>query len=520
MATRDAIPAALRLAIDPDAVAPIYRQIYERVRAAILAGHLPPGARLPSWAGLAGEIGVARGTVKAAYDWLAGEGYIVSRGQAGTAVNPELAQALGPRARRCPNAGAFDLGRARNGAAATASGDAAGDAAQSSPFGPRPVPFQAGVPALDAFPRALWSRLMARAARAVTAESMLYQPPAGHALLRLEIARYLSVARGIAAAPDQIFVTSGFTGALDVVARALMRPGDAVWLEDPGYPKARDGLRLAGARIVPVPVDEEGMVVARGIALCPDARFAVATPSHQSPLGMPLSLTRRIALLDWAAGAESWIIEDDYYGEFRFGGRPVPALKSLDRRDRVIYVGTFAKVLMPSLRLGYAVVPPALVPHFQRVVALLAPSHSPAAQAAVAKFIARGYFGRHIRKMRTLYASRRAALTAALERVFGDRVAVSLEESGMHLIVHLPRGADDREIARRAAAAGLGPTPFSPWLIDADRGPGLILGFANIPAAEAMRQVRRLERIARPWLPAGSRPPAPARAIQAGRTSA
>ncbi len=506
------LPSAVpfHFTIDASASTPIYRQIYERIRMAILVGHLPPGARLPSWVGLASELGVARGTIKAAYDWLAGEGYIIGHGQAGTTVNPELARALGQESRKAPSA------QLRQGARRSVTGaikgkmeppqHSVGDEASPFLLGMHPVPFQAGVPALDAFPRALWSRLMAHAAREMKVQDMVYLNPAGHAALREMLARYLMIARGIAAVPEQIFVTAGFTGALDVIARALMRSGDAVWLEDPGYPRAREALRLAGARIVPVPVDEEGIVVVRGATLCPGARFAVVTPSHQSPLGMPLSLPRRIELLEWAANAGSWIIEDDYYGEFRFGGRPVPALKSLDRADRTIYVGTFSKVMMPGLRLGYAVVPPTLVPCFEKVVTLLAPSQSFAAQAALAEFIARGYFGRHIRKMRRLYAERRAALADALDNVFGDRIALSLEKSGMHLIAHLPRGTNDREIAARAAAAGLGPTALSPWLIEADRAPGLILGFANIAASEAAARVKRLERIARPLLLAEARP--------------
>lgn len=510
-----------RFTIDASASAPIYRQIYERIRVAILAGHLPPGARLPSWVGLAGELGVARGTIKAAYDWLAGEGYIITQAQGGTTVNPELARALGQEVRKSPSE------QPRHGAGRSVAGatkketvppqQRMSDEASSFLLGVRPVPLQAGVPALDAFPRALWSRLMARAAREMKAQDMVYLHPAGHAPLREMIARYLMVARGIAATPEQLFITAGFTGALDVIARALMRPGDAAWLEDPGYPRAREALRLAGARIVPVPVDGQGIMVARGPKLGSGARFAVVTPSHQSPLGMPLSLPRRIALLDWAVNAGSWIIEDDYYGEFRFGGPPVPALKSLDRWDRVIYVGTFSKALMPGLRLGYAVVPPTLLSRFEKIVAFLVPSQSFVAQAALAEFIARGHFGRHIRKMRRLYAERRTALAAALDRTFGDRIALSLEKSGMHLIAHLPRGTNDREIAARAAAAGLGPTALSPWLIEADRAPGLILGFANIPASEATRHVKRLERIVRPLL----LPAAWARATgcnQAGRT--
>ena len=470
----------LKIALDPLSGMPVYRQLYDRIRSAILSGTLPPGSRLPSWNALAGELGVARGTVRAAYDWLAGEGYIRAEGAAGTRVHHGLHRAAVKDAapERKPQA-----------APREASADAT-----SYAWGGSPRPFQMGVPAVDVFPRRAWSRLAARHARGLGPQAMVYQDPAGHPPLREAIQAYLAIARGVVCTPEQIFITAGFTGALDLVTRALLKPDDAVWIEDPGYPRARDALALAGAQLVPVPVDDDGMDVARGMALAPKARFAVVTASHQAPLGMPLALPRRLALLAWAAQSGGWILEDDYYGEFQFRGRPVPALKSLDHADRVLYIGTFSKVLMPSLRLGYVVAPKPLLGALRRIASLLAPSQSLLAQLALADFIAEGHFARHIRRMRRLYAERRAALVAALEAEFGASWEIGLQESGMHLLALCPKGSDDVALAAKAAAAGLGPVALTPWAVKARCPPGLVMSFANIPAARAAREAAALAR--------------------------
>jgi GntR family transcriptional regulator/MocR family aminotransferase len=465
------------VALDPALDVPVYRQIYERLRDAILTGAVPTGTRLPSWNALAAELGVARGTVKAAYDWLAGEGYVEGRGAAGTWVHRRLAGELG---RRPPEP--MPIPARQRAAALTAL--------------PPPLaqlqPFMMGVPALDAFPRGLWTRLLSRQARQLAPASMIYSDPAGHPPLREAIAQYLAIARGIACQPSQIFITAGYTGALALIARCLLAPGDAVWFEDPGYIRARDGLRLAGARPVPVPVDGHGLIVERGIDRAPEARLAVVTPSHHAPLGMPMTLPRRLALLDWAVRHQRYIVEDDYYGEFQFGGRPLSALKSLDGADRVLYVGTFSKVLMPALRLGYLVAPAALAGVLRELMGLLAPSPSLLNQMALADFMTQGFFARHIRRMRLLYQARRAALVAALSASFGGRTTIGLPESGMHLLLHLPPGSDDVALADAAGAAGLSPLPLTPWAIEADTGPGLILGFANVPGERAAREVARL----------------------------
>ncbi|HEX4569987.1 MAG TPA: PLP-dependent aminotransferase family protein, partial [Dongiaceae bacterium] len=311
-----------------------------------------------------------------------------------------------------------------------------------------PLPFQMGLPALDAFPRKLWSRLTARRARRLAPNDLACAEAAGHEPLRAAIAAHLAVARGIVCAPEQILITTGFQGALGLITRALMQPGDRSWIEDPCYFRARGGLAAAGAALIPVPVDAQGIDVSAGIARAPAARFALVTPSHQSPLGMTLSLPRRLALLGWAREAKGWIIEDDYNSEYHYKGPPPPALKSLDRDGRVLYVGTFSKVLFPALRLGYLVLPEGLLADFRRIVSRLHLAGSPLEQAVTADFMTEGHFARHIRRMRNLYAERRRALAEALADLL--RGALRHRDAGGRHAPHRPaRCAGERPRACR-----------------------------------------------------------------------
>jgi GntR family transcriptional regulator/MocR family aminotransferase len=448
-----------------------YRQIYDHIRGAIAAGQLRPGDRLPSTRALATQFGTARGTAEAAYAILAGEGYIVGRGRAGTIVAPDLdSSALAGAAVPRP------AGRAQ----------------------PHPIrhtlPFQMGLPALDVFPRKLWSRLAARRTRTISLGDMAYPDPAGYAPLREAIAAYLATSRGITCTPDQIIVTAGYQGALHLIADALLRPGDRVWFEDPGYFRAREVLEDMGADLVPIRVDAEGLRVSDGIELATDARFAVVTPSHQATLGVALSLRRRSALLSWAASAGAWIIEDDYDSEFRYVSRPLPALKSLDRGERVLYAGSFSKTLYPGLRLGYVVVPHRVADLFARANRRRWSGCATFGQAVVADFMEGGHFARHLKRMRGLYASRRQALAEALMAVFGKRIALNLQPGGMHLIAWLPDGTSDAELARLALADGLAVEGLSDRVIAHACGQALLLGFANIAERDAPPICRRLER--------------------------
>lgn len=454
--------------LDRAAAEPAYRQLYRRISAAVLDGTLAEGERLPSARALASQLGLARGTVEAAYGQLAGEGYIQGRGAAGTFVAPVAipAAAVPAPAPRAARPAAPDGG---------------------------PLPFQMGLPALDAFPRKLWTRLAARQAHALSPLGLVARDPAGIAPLRQAIARYLAVARGIAVPPEHVIVTAGFQGALGLITRVLDVADQPVWMEEPGYFLARAGLVAAGARVVQVPVDAEGLDVAAGMALAPTARLALVSPSHQSPLGMALSLPRRLQLLDWAASRDGWIVEDDYDSEFRYVGRPLPPLKSLDRAGRVLYVGTFSKTLFPGLRLGYLVAPPQLTQRIAEIAALLGPLPAADAQATLAAFLAEGHFGRHVRRMRQLYARRRAALAVELEKAFGaDRVA--LGAGGMQILLRLDGAVDDLAMAEACRAAGLGPSPLSRAYAGPARRQGLLLSFTNLAPEQAPAMVQRLAR--------------------------
>jgi GntR family transcriptional regulator / MocR family aminotransferase len=471
--TKERILSGVASALHRRSPVPVYRQLYQRTRAAIASGQLRSGERLPSTRSLAAQLGAARGTVDAAYAMLAAEGWIVARGPAGTIVAPDLAGKL----RGWPLTSTFTQ-PASNGLAAEMP----------------PRPFRMGLPALDAFPRKLWSRLVAREARALSSAGMVNPDPAGYGKLRESIAAYLAIARGVSCTPRQVFVTAGYQGALSLVARTLIERGDLVWFENPGYHLARQGLTEAGARLIPVPVDDEGMRIADGLARTPRARFVVVTPSHQCPLGVALSLPRRLALLSWAAEAGAWIIEDDYDGEFHYSGRPLPALKSLDRADVVLYAGSFSKVLFPALRLGYLVVPNRLVQSFTRASHSLHAGNARLEQAVVARFMIEGHFARHLKRMRGLYAARRAALADALTAAFGDHLRVALQSGGMHLLARPLGGVRDTMLVQLAEMQGSAPTALSPLSIDGDCGQGLLLSFTNIPQEHASDAARALQR--------------------------
>jgi GntR family transcriptional regulator/MocR family aminotransferase len=457
----------LNITLDEAKTEPLFLQIAARVRSAIAAGHLAPGSRLPSTRALAAQLAVARGTIDAAYALLAGEGAIVTRGAAGTVVSGSGERIVLTE----PTPFMFTPEAAAQ---------------------PGPLPFQMGLPALDAFPRKLWSNLTVQAARSLQPADLADTDPAGLAELRHAVAAYLGVARGIRCAPAQVLITAGYQGALALVRHVLLRHGDPVWTEDPGYINTRQALEVGGARVVPVRVDADGLRVASGVAASPTARLAVVTPTHHCPTGVALSLPRRLELLAWAADAGSWVLEDDYDSEFRYSGRPLPSLKSLDRGQRVLYAGTFSKVLFPSLRLGYLVVPPELSVAFQRASRLTTLGQPVLQQRVVAMFLEKGHFARHIRRMRALYAERRQALAAALQATFGEHASVAMAAGGMHLLVRFAGAVNDTVLAKRAAAAGLAPTALSSMAIAHDHGQGLLLSFTNIPASEAHTAAARL----------------------------
>ena len=445
--------------LDPDAATPFYRQIYERFRTAIASGLLKPGDRIPSARALTKELGLARGTIETAYSLLAAEGYIEAHGQAGTIVTPGL-KTLTPVAP--------PILQSKTSVAEVS-------------FRPDSIlPFQMGLPALDAFPRKIWARLGARCVRAMQPSDMVHPSVYGLPILRTEIAAYLQVSRGINCSPSQVFVTSGYRHTIELIAHTLLKGGDRVWLEDPGYPPTREILRHMNIGTVPVRVDREGLVISDGIRAAPRAQAAVVTPAHQSPLGVSLALPRRLALLDWAARNNAWIIEDDYDGEYRYVSRPLPALKSLDRDGRVLYSGTFSKVLFPGLRLAYLVVPETQVERFEQISQTLAGGSPELTQAVVTAFIKEGHFARHIQRMRKLYAQRRKATVAGLESVLGKHMRIDSQPGGMHLILRLQDRQSDRLLSARMRENGLYAEALTDWTMVVDGPAALLVNFTNI----------------------------------------
>jgi GntR family transcriptional regulator/MocR family aminotransferase len=319
-----------------------------------------------------------------------------------------------------------------------------------------------------------------------------YGDPLGFMPLREAIATYLREARAVRCEAGQVMVVSGSQHGLDLATRLLLDPGDRVWLEDPGYLGARGALMAAGARLVPVPVDGEGLEVARGIRVAPDARLAYVTPSHQYPLGVTMSLARRLALLEWARARRAWIVEDDYDSEYRYTGRPLASLQGLDRHGRVIYVGTFSKVLFPALRLGYVVVPPALVDAFAAARGLVDRHPPSVTQAVLAEFIAEGSFARHVRRMRMRYAEQQAALVEAARHKLDGVLEVSPAEAGMHLVGWLPSGADDRAASGTAQQVGVEAPALSTFRLRRSGRCGLLLGYAAWAPSELRAAVDTL----------------------------
>lgn len=458
--------------------------LHAALRDAIASGRLAPGLRLPSSRELAASVGVSRNTAVAAYELLASEGWLETRGAGGSFVAelPRAAVTVSDRASVAPWADSRWL-----------RGEVGGWPALLT-RGPAPAyQFKTGTPDTASFPFAVLRRLQTRALQAAAREPARYPEAQGLRALREAIAGHVSSSRAVACTADDVIVTAGAQQAFDLIARVLVTPGRTLAaVENPGYPPLRAALLGAGALLAPMPLDAEGLVVS---ALAEAARIVCVTPSHQAPLGMAMSLPRRRDLLNWAAARQAVVIEDDYDGEFRFTSRPLDALKTLDRDGRVFYVGTLSKSMLPALRLGYVV-----APAWARE-ALVAAKHAaglgtPAlTQAAVADFITEGHLLRHVRRMRVEYAERQRVLEQMLKRHLGERVDIYPAIAGLHLAVALP-GVDADELTRRAWAAGVGVEPLSRYWLDNGAGKsgvqGLVLGYGSITAARIPEAVRRL----------------------------
>jgi len=477
------------IAIDRKVSTALHRQIYDSYRAAIVDSRLRPGQRIPSTRVLASEIGVSRFPVLNAYAQLLAEGYFESRVGAGTVVSSSLPDQL--TSSQPPDA---PHSATRSGPRSVARRSPILPGIEAMPWMLNWGAFRVGQVAFDQFPLHVWSTLVARRCRRMNAQSAHYGALMGSVALRKAIANYLKIARSVRCEAEQVMIVNGSQQALEIATRVLLNPGSRVWVEEPGYRLARDVFALNACHLVPVPVDSEGMDVGVGIMKCRKAQAAFVTPSHQFPLGVTMSASRRLQLVDWAQHSGSWIIEDDYDSEYRYESLPIASLQGLDANSRVIYVGTFTKVLFPSLRLGYLVIPPDLVDRFHmcRRVMDLGPPTFP--QEVLADFIEEGHFARHIRRMRVLYGELRRVLVNSLAQELGSMVEVVGDEAGMHLAVMLQNGHRDMEVSKRAVRQDLSLWPLSPsYLGEAHQG--FILGFGGTTMKEIPGAVRRLRNL-------------------------
>ena len=478
-----------------DGSGPRYLQLYRGLRAAILGGKLAAGARLPSTRALAVETGVARITVMLCFEQLLAEGYAVARRGSGTYVATELPDHLDFPTRRV---------RVVTGSRSVAPrlssyGDRImADRSPRPDWGisgaPLPYDFRYGRPAFADFPHAVWRRLLTRRAREVSAPDLDYGHPAGSPVLREVIAEYLQRARAVNCTPEQIVIVNGSQQGLDLAARVLLDRGDRVLLEDPHYAGARRVFAAAGARVMPAAVDADGLDIGAVRGARDRVRLAYVTPSHQFPTGAVMSLPRRLALLAWAQRAGVYVLEDDYDSEYRYAGRPVESLQGLDRAGRVIYAGTFSKLLFPALRLGYLVLPTPLVRPFLIGRALAHLGAATLEQLVLGDFFREGHFERHVRRSRARNAARRSALLAAIAEHLGDRAEVSGSNAGVHVLLWLRGIGAERTAAliKRAARIGVGVYSVEPFYLKPPKRCGLLLGYASLDEDAIRRGIQRL----------------------------
>ena len=442
--------------------------LYAGLRRAILDGRLVAGTRLPASRDFATLHGLSRGTVVSVFERLQAEGYISCRSGSGTRVN-RLAKVSEVRSRdRAPPAylqhvaAAYERPKPWAELVATEG---------IRPFGIRD-------PAVDEFPAELWGSITVRRARRFATWLRTPDDGCGYRPLREAITNYLAVSRGVRCTPDQVVVVSGVQQGLDLVARVLLKRGDPVWVEDPCYFGASIAFDTVGARIVPVPVDEQGLDVGAGREICERAKGAYVTPGHQFPLGVTMSLERRVALLEWAARNGAFVIEDDYDSEFRFEGRPVPALQGLDEHSNVILVGSFSKLLFPSLRIGYLVLPAPLVDYFRAFRYRTDLRNLNLDQAVLCDFIAEGHLGRHLRRMRNLYSSRLAMLLDTGQRHLRGLLQISDVRAGLYTVGFLENGMNSWQAEKQAATRGVEVIALDRYTLKRPDPKGVVLGFA------------------------------------------
>jgi GntR family transcriptional regulator/MocR family aminotransferase len=482
--------------LDGKAAIPLHRQLYEKLRRAILSGQLSPGQKLPSTRSLSNSLGISRITVTQSYGQLISEGYVQTIVGSGTFVCTQLPEdlldstlSLSTQKKAQP---LIKLSRYGARVAHVDIPEISEEISESDVF----ISFRYGRPAFEQFPWQLWRKLLSRQCCTSLAWLDYAKDPLGHKPLREAIARYLSRSRAVQCQPDQILIVNGAQQAVDLIARLLVRTGDTVAMEEPSYLEARQIFFTQGAKLLPINVDESGLAVEQ-LTKHPDDRIKLVyiTPSHQFPTGAILSLSRRLELLRWAQQTGTMIIEDDYDSEYRYGGKPIPSLQGLDCGNTVLYVGTFSKMLFPSLRLGYLVLPQQLVDIFSRAK-WLADRQSPLLeQHILANFIEEGYLESHIRRMRLYYDQHRQVLVQALNVYFGERATILGENAGIHLIVRLHTNFSDEEVIHRARQVGVGIFTTKPYYLQATRKGEFIFGYSELTEQQLQEGVRRLGQV-------------------------
>ena len=467
--------------VDADKGEPLYRQIYDWFRDAILSGQLPRGHSVPSTRSLALHLGVSRAPVLVAFEMLLAEGYLQSRIGSGTRVSTSLPEPTGTRKIDCEGDDRSQLSLPARGTPASRKWN------RDDPWWRCTGAFRVGVSDTRHFPVNVWSALMARHARA-PAPREIY--PMGHWPLRVAICDYLRAARSVRCTPEQVMVVGGTQQGLQIAARVLLGPRDEVWVEEPGCWGASNVLRSTGASLVPVPVDLQGMDVGEGMRCSPNGRAAYVSPAHQFPMGCAMSIARRRALLDWAARNDAWILEDDYDSEFRYAGQPIPSLQSLDAAGRVIFLGTFGKVVAPAERISYMVIPETLVAMFREARQAIDLASPTLIQQVLAEFMQSGHFARHIHRLKQVHAAQRQALISAIRQFMGDDMAVAGTDAGLHLVGLLPSGVGDVNLGLRLADAGISAVPLSTCYLGQPVESGLILGYGSVDV-DAIRGATR-----------------------------
>ena len=465
------------LRLDATVALPKFRQVQDQLRMAILKGHLRAGTRLPASRILAEELGLSRQTLVRVLDNLKAEGYLEARQGAGTFVSAALPRQPAKPLSRPTRHDVADRAPPRLSRIGDLSCRMSADIGQMEDR-----PFLPNRPALDRFPFAVWRKCWNAVTRGGKAVAMGYGDVAGELVLRQRIAEYLALHRRDPCDPDQIVITPGGHAAFTLSALALADPGDGIWFENPGPVTTSNLFRTLGLRLCPADVDADGMDVEAAMARYPDARLAFVMPSRHHPLGITLSLPRRLALLEWARASDAWIIEDDYDSEFRYDGAPLPSMRSIDSDDRVIYAGSFSKALYPGIRVGFLVLPPQLVGTFRTLSGLIHRSVPVETQLALAEFIGGGHFASHLRRMRGLYAERREAFMLAGRDALAGLARIDCSESGLNALAWLEGSRQDQASHRAVLDAGLQCYPLSDYTIATPQPAALILGYAGVPA--------------------------------------